>query len=140
MGSTAYEYDDVEPRDEIDSIIPAPVGMRAVVGAGKKAEEWPVACLALTATSEVRAILIDDSDGMSNFADELGNFSGFLYAGETLEDHVKGKAEVLAEDKAEEERAKMKANKAKAKAKAVVKPLDATAVFNKLTTKAKAKR
>ena len=111
MGSSVYEYTETNPRNEIDSIIPAPAGMRAVMGSGKKAEEWPVACLALTATSEVRAVVLDDDSGMTNFADEMVNFSGFLYAGETLEDHIKGKAEVLAEEKAAE--AKAKARKAK---------------------------
>jgi hypothetical protein len=145
MGSADYA-DDIDESFTIVSIIPAPAGMRAVLGKGKDAEEWPVVCLALVETDEVRAVLLDDQDGATSFADEFENFSGFIYAGETLEDHVKGKAAVLAEEKAREakaeSKAKAKAAKAKSRAKteeAIKQFKDGTAVFNKLT-KAKAKR
>ncbi len=142
MGSADYA-DDLDESFTIVSIIPAPAGMRAVLGKGKDAAEWPVVCLARVETDEVRAVLLDDEEGATAFADEFENFAGFIYAGETLEDHVTSKAAVLAEEKAREKKNEERRKKALrddqpaiAKVKAVT---DGTAVFNKLS-KGKAKR
>jgi len=149
MGSADYA-DDIEEQDDrfaIVSIIPAPPGMRAVLGKGKGAEEWPIACLALVESDEVRAVVLDDSEGATCFADEFANFSGFIYAGETLEDHVTARAAVLADEKARKEKNADRRKKALRDDPRTVltekQITDGTGIFTKLTKltkKAKAKR